>query len=41
VNRKEYLILNQPYPKEAWHKKTSEIRENLKKAGQYNWTVFE
>lgn len=41
VNRREYLILNEPYQKEAWHKKTREIREVLKASGNYSWNVFE
>lgn len=40
VNRKEYMILNKPYPKEEWHKKTAEIRETLTENGKYGWNVF-
>lgn len=41
MQRKEFLILNKPYEKEAWHKEVAEIRDGLKKSGQYNWTVFD
>ncbi len=41
VNRREYLILNQPYEKEAWVKETAALRDALKKAGKYSWDVFE
>lgn len=40
VNQQEYLILNQPYPKEAWHKKSAEIRDVLRKEGRYSWEIF-
>ena len=40
VNRREYLILNQPYKKEDWRKKTAEIKDSLVRAGKYSWEVF-
>lgn len=39
INRREYLILNQPYGKEDWHKKTAELREKLAKSGNYKWQI--
>lgn len=39
VNRKEYLILNQQFKKEEWHKKTAELRDSLKKANLYSWPM--
>ncbi len=41
VNRREYLVLNQEFKKEEWHKLTAELRDGLKKTGRYNWTVFD
>jgi hypothetical protein len=40
VNRKEYMILNKPYPKEEWHKVTSQLKEALKQDKKYGWEVF-
>ncbi len=40
TNRREYLILNKQYTKDAWHKEVAEIREGLKKSGNYDWLVF-
>lgn len=40
VNRREYLILNQPFEKEEWHKKTGEIKANLRKSGNYSLQIF-
>lgn len=41
INRREYLILNQPYQKEQWHKLTSNLRESLIRAKSYGWNLFE